>query len=165
MDQKQPPSRRETIGIGAICAAIGLYFALVGLDLVPAPGEANAPMWIAFLAGLCFLLGGLAVLVPTLATGEVRADGELPTGAPLWLRVFQYLLGLAIFASFASIGTWIAFAGGARSFGVSTPFFTTSGGSETLGHTVFGIGAVVTWLALIAVGISGWRKLVRRNKV
>ena len=95
MDQK-PPSRGTTIGLGAIFAAIGLYIVLVGVGALPPPGVAKAPMWVVVLAGLCFLLGGLGVLVPAAATGEVRDDGELPAGAPYWLRVFQYLLVLTI---------------------------------------------------------------------
>ena len=85
-----------TIGLGAIVAVIGFYIALVGLGVLPLPGEAKAPMWVVMLAGLCFLLGGLGVLVPAAVTGEVRDDGELPAGAPYWLRVFQYLLVLTI---------------------------------------------------------------------
>jgi hypothetical protein len=165
MDQrKPPPSRRETIVIGAIVTAVGLYFVLGSLGIVPLQGKAHAPMWIVTLAGLCFLLGGLAVLIPAAVTGEVRSDGELPGGAPQWLRVAQYVFGIAIFASLASIGTWIAFGAGTRSFGISTPFFQSTGGAETLGRIVFGIGAMITWLGLIGFARYGWRKLVRRDR-
>src|SRR5262245_2525326 len=100
---QMPLSRRTTIGLGAIAAAIGFFIVLVGLGVLPPPGKANAPMWVVMLAGLCFLLGGMGVLVPAAVTDEVRSDGELPAGAPYWLRVFQYLLVLAIFAAFAVI--------------------------------------------------------------
>jgi len=163
MDQK-PPSRGVTIGLGAIFAAAGLYFVLVGLDVLPPPSKANAPLWVVVLVGLCFLLGGLGVLVPAAVTGEVRTDGELPAGTPYWLRVVQYLLGLTIFACFAMIGSWVAFGPGTRSFGISLPFFSSSGGSELIGRAAFGLGAVITWLCLIAVAVSGWRKLLDRNK-
>jgi len=163
MDQK-PPSRGTTIGLGAIVAAAGFYFVLVGLDVLPPPGEANAPMWVVVLAGLCFLLGGLGVLIPAAVTGEVRADGALPAGTPYWLRVVQYLLGLTIFACFAMIGSFVAFGPGTRSFSVSLPFFSSSGGSEIVGRVAFGLGAIITWLCLIAVAVSGWRKLVNRTK-
>jgi hypothetical protein len=163
MDQK-PASRGTTIGLGAIVAAIGLYIVLVGLGALPPPGEANAPMWVVLLAGLCFLLGGLGVLLPAAVTGEVRDDGELPVGAPHWLRVFQYLLVLTIFAAFAMIGSFVAFGPGTRSFSVSVPFVSTSGDSEIFGRIAFGIGAIITWLCLVLVAVSGWRKLVGRNK-
>jgi len=164
MDQK-PPSRGTTIGLGAIAAAIGFYVVLVGAGALPPPGEANAPMWVVMLAGLCFLLGGLGVLLPAAVTGEVRNDGELPAGAPHWLRVFQYLLVLALFAAFAMIGSFVAFGPGTRSFGVSAPFVSTSGDDEIFGRVAFGVGAIITWLCLILVAVSGWRKLVGRNKV
>jgi hypothetical protein len=161
MDRK-PPSRGTTIGLGAIVAALGFYIVLVGLGVLPPPGEAKAPMWVVMLAGLCFLLGGVGVLIPAAVTGEVRSDGELPAGAPYWLRVFQYLLVLAIFAAFAMIGSFVAFGPGSRSFGISAPFVSTSGGSEMFGRIAFGVGAIITWLCLILVAVSGWRKLVGR---
>lgn len=163
MDQK-PLSRRTTIGLGAIVAAIGFYFVLVGVGVLPPPSEAKAPMWVVMLAGLCFLLGGLGVLLPAAVTGEVKNDGELPAGAPFWLRVFQYLLVLTLFAAFAMIGSFIAFGPGTRSFSVSVPFVSMSGGSEIFGRVAFGLGAIITWLCLILVAVSGWRKLVGRNK-
>ena len=162
MDQK-PPSRGTTIGLGAIFAAIGLYIVLVGVGALPPPGVAKAPMWVVVLAGLCFLLGGLGVLVPAAVTGEVRDDGELPTGAPYWLRVFQYLLVLTIFAAFAMIGSFVAFGPGTRSFSVSVPFVSTGGGSEMFGRIAFGVGAIITWLCLILVAVGGWRKFVSRD--
>jgi hypothetical protein len=162
MDQKSP-SRGTTIGLGAIVAAIGFYIVLVGLGVLPPPGRANAPMWVVLLAGLCFLLGGLGVLIPAAVTGEVRSDGELPAGAPYWLRVLQYLLVLAIFAAFALIGSFVAFGPGIRSFGISAPFVSMSGDSEIFGRIAFGVGAIITWLCLILVAVSGWRKLVGRD--
>jgi hypothetical protein len=161
MNQK-PPSRGTTIVLGAIFAAIGLYIVLVGLGALPPPGKANAPMWVVMLAGLCFLLGGLGVLIPAAVTGEVRDDGELPAGAPYWLRVFQYLLILTIFAAFAMIGSFVAFGPGTRSFSVSAPFISTSGGSEMFGRIALGVGAIITWLCLILVAVGGWRKFIRR---
>ena len=116
---------------------MGGYFILVALDVVPSPGAAKAPMWIvsSFAAGLRSL-AGIGVMTPALVTGEVRNDGELPAGAPQWLRLMQYLLGLTLFATFALIGTWVAIGGGARSFSFSG-FFVTSGGGETVGRIVF----------------------------
>ena len=162
MDQK--PSRGTTIGLGAITAAIGFYIVLVGVGALPLPGEAHAPMWVVMLAGLSFLLGGLGVLLPAAVTGEVRNDGELPAGSPYWLRVFQYLLVLTLFAAFAMIGSFVAFGPGTRSFGVSAPFVSTSEDNEIFGRVAFGAGAIITWLCLILVAVSGWRKLIGRDK-
>jgi hypothetical protein len=162
MDQK-PLSRGAAIGLGAIVTAVGFYFVLVGLNVLPPPSKANAPMWVVVLAGLCFLLGGLGVVLPAAVTGEVTNDGTLPAGAPFWLRVVQFMLVLMIFTCFAMIGSFVAFGPGTRSFSVSLPFGSTSGGSEIFGRVAFGIGAIITWLCLILVAVSGWRKLVSRD--
>ena len=53
MDQPRQASRRETMVIGAICAAIGLYFVLVSLGALPLPSKAYAQMWVVTLVGLC----------------------------------------------------------------------------------------------------------------
>lgn len=165
MDQRsQPPSRWETIVVGALAAIIGLYLVLVALSLLPPASRPNGPMWVVLMVGLCFLFGGLGVLVPVVVTGEVSTAGELPPGAPSWLRVAQYVFGLAIFACFAMIGTWIAFGPGTRSFSVSVPFLSIKGAGELIGRAAFGLGAIITWLCLIAVAVSGWRRLADRSK-
>jgi len=91
MNQKQA-SPWETIGFGALAAVIGFYLVLAALSLLPAPGGPDTLVLLALAVGFCFLLGGLGVLVPAAVTGEVSSNGELPAGAPYWLRVFQYLL-------------------------------------------------------------------------
>jgi hypothetical protein len=115
-------------------------------------------MWVVTLAGLCFLLGGLGVVLPAAVTGEVTNDGTLPAGTPFWLRVVQFILVLMIFTCFAMIGSFVAFGPGTRSFSVSLPFGSTSGGSEIFGRVAFGVGAIITWLCLILVAVNGWRK-------
>jgi len=91
MNQKQA-SPWETIGFGALAAVIGFYLVLAALSLLAAPGGPDTLVLLALAVGFCFLLGGLGVLVPAAVTGEVSSNGELPAGAPYWLRVFQYLL-------------------------------------------------------------------------
>jgi hypothetical protein len=160
MDQK-PPSPSATIAMGAIAAAIGFFYLLVGLGLVPS--RPHAELWVALVVGVCFLFGGLAVMLPAIVTGEVSSDGSLPAGAPSWLRGIQLLLVLTILACLAIIGSFVAFGPGSRSFSISLPFFSSSGGSEVLGRAVFGFG-ILTWFGLIAAAVSGWRRLVSRNK-
>jgi hypothetical protein len=161
-DQK-PLTPGTAIAAGATAAAFGLYFIMVAGGVLPPPGRANGPPWLVFGCGLAFLGGGLAIAIPVMVTGQTSANGELPTGAPHWLRIVQYVLGLTVFASLAAIGTWIAFGAGARSFNVDALFFETSGGGEMVGRIIFGIGAAITWLGLIGVAVSGWRKLIRRS--
>jgi sulfite exporter TauE/SafE len=52
------------------------------------------------------------------------------------------------------VGSWIALGPGAHG---SLPF-SSSDSLDVLGRAIFAIGAVVIWLGLIAVAISGWRK-------
>jgi len=67
------------------------------------------------------------------------------------------------FAAFATIGSFVAFGPGTRSFNVSLPFGSTGGGSEIFGRVAFGVGAIIAWLCLILVAVGGWRKFVSRN--
>jgi hypothetical protein len=162
MSARQPATPQEARWIGAIAAAIGLYFMLVGLGLLPVPGgprNLHAPLWVVLLAGLVFFLGGAAVLLQSL--GRANAHGELPPDAPHWMRVVQYLMGVTIFASFALVGSWIAIGGEARQFSGSVPFL---GGGASMARIVFGIGAAICWLATIGVEVSGARKLLGRPK-
>jgi DMSO reductase anchor subunit len=148
--------------MGAFAAAIGFFFLLVGLGQIPS--RPNSPLWVVLVVGVCFLFGGLAVMLPAIVTGEVSSDGSLPSGAPSWLRVLQLLFVLTILACLATIGSFVAFGPGTRSFNISLPFFSSSGGSEIVGRVAFGFGAIIAWLCLIAAAVSGWRKLTSHNK-
>ena len=166
MDQHDPPpSRRTLIACGALAAAAGGYVILISLGVVPPPGEKNphAPHWLVFCAGLAFVLAGVALAVRACA-GDPRPGAELPPDAPRWLHATQYLLVMAIIACFAAIGSFIAFAPGPRSFGISLPFMEMRGGA-VIGRIAFGIGAVILWLCLIGFAVSGARKLIGRRKV
>jgi hypothetical protein len=115
-----------------------------------------------FCAGLAFLLAGIAVVTRAFA-GDAALEGELPPTAPRWIRLTQYLVALATMGCLAAIGTWIAFGPGARAFSASGPFFG-GGIGEAIGRTVFGIGAMVSWLGLIALARSGARQLFGGGK-
>jgi hypothetical protein len=160
MSARQPATPQEARWIGAIAAAFGLYFMLVGFGLLPVPGgprNLHAPLWVVVLAGLVFFLGGLAVVLQGM--GRANASGELPSDAPHWIRVAQYLIGVTIFASFALIGSWIAIGGEARQFSSNVPFVGVS-----IARIMFGIGAAICWLATAGFAVSGARKLLRRGK-
>jgi hypothetical protein len=156
-------TRKEMLGIGAIALAFGLYFMLVGIGLLPVPGgprNLHAPLWVVLCAGLAFFLGGVAVLLQ--AWGKANDGGELPRDAPRWMRVLQYLIGVAIFGSFALIGSWVAFGPGPRQFSGSFGGFSAGVGAG-IGRTAFGIGAIIVWLCTIAFAVSGARKLFTRT--
>ncbi len=161
---ERPATRTEILLLGIAATGVGLYFSLVGAGALPIPGgpkNLHAPLWVVFAAGLAFLLAGIAILMH--GAGVTDNNGELPTGAPQWLRVFQFLAGVAIFICFGAIASFIAFGPGPREFsssvaGVEAPV------SATIGRIAFGIGAIVIWLCTLAVVVSGVRKLFSRER-
>jgi hypothetical protein len=153
LDLKQP-SPWETIGLGTLAAVVGFYLVLAALSLLPAPGEPNRPMWVVLAVGFCLLLSGLWRLIPALVMDELGADGIASTNTPQRLHVAQYVFALAMVMCCAMVGSWIALGPGAHG---SLPF-SSSDSVDVLGRVIFAGGAVVIWLGLIAVAISGWRK-------
>jgi hypothetical protein len=156
---QKPATPKEMIGFGLVCAAVGLYFILVGAGVLPphgGPKNLHAPLWVVACCGAAFFLGGLALILQ--GAGKANPQGELPADAPRWLRVAQYLIGVAIFASLALTGTWIAFGGEAPQFSASFGGITGGPGAG-LGRVVFGLGALVVWIATIGFAVSGARKL------
>src|SRR5919109_2560113 len=126
MSDNRPAMRKEMLVIGLIAGGAGLFFVLVGLGIVPPPGgkeSLHGPLWVVFCAGLVFLLGGGALLLH-LMSGAKPTDDDFPADTPLWMRVVRYLAMVAIFMSFALIGTWIAFGPGESEFSMSAPFFS-----------------------------------------
>jgi hypothetical protein len=159
----RPATPKEMILIGVLAAAVGLYFMLVGVGVLPIPGgprNLHAPLWVVACAGLIFFLGGAAVLVQGI--GKANVNGELPPGAPIWMRAAQRLIGVAIFACFAMIGSWIALAGDARQFSGS---FSGLGIGVLIARGAFGLGALICWAATIGLIVSGLRMLAGARKM
>jgi hypothetical protein len=162
---KRPTTRKEMLVIGSIAGGAGLFFVLIGLGIVPPPGgqkALHAPLWVVFCAGLAFFLGGGALLLHV-ASGAKPTDDDFPADAPHWMRVVRYLAMVAIFVSFAAIGSWVAFGPGERAFTVSAPF-GSGPARDIVGRIAFGIGAIITWLCAIAVVVVGARKLFPRER-
>jgi hypothetical protein len=159
MNQKQA-SPWETIGLGTLAAVVGFYLVLAALSLLPAPGGPNRPMWVMLAIGFCLLLGGLRLVIPALVMDELRAEGNAPPSTPQRLHLAQYVFALAVVMCCAMVGSWIALGPGAHG---SLPF-SSSDSLDVLGRAIFAIGAVVIWLGLIAVAISGWRKRIGGGK-
>ncbi len=150
--------------LGILVLPFGLYLMLIGAGALPLPGDPrnlHAPLWVVLLAGLVFVLAGCATLMQTL--GGANDSGELPSGAPQWLRTLQYLAGIVLFASFALIGSWAAVSDQPvrLSHGFSLPAITDN---AITGRIAFGIGAVMTWLCTLAYAVTGWRKLTGSNR-
>jgi hypothetical protein len=155
---KATPSPRGTFLCGLIAAAIGLFLLLVGFGVVPVkPRSVHAPMWVLSAAGLAFMLAGISIAVG--AIHGVSATGEVPKHASWWMRLFYYVLGLTAAAALASIGTWVAFGSGPRTFSGTGMFLLSRESGDSVGRIVFGLGAVMTWLITIFLAVNGARKL------
>jgi hypothetical protein len=163
-DLKEPDRKQaspwETISLGTLAAVVGFYLVLAALSLLPSPGRPNRPMWVVLAVGFCLLLSGLWRLIPALVMDELGADGTASTNTPQRLHVAQYVFALAVIMCCAMVGSWIALGPGAQG---SLPF-SSSDSLDVLGRVIFAVSAVVMWLGLIAVAISGWRKRASRRR-
>lgn len=149
---------------GILALPFGLYLMLIGAGILALPGDPrslHAPLWVVLLAGLVFFIAGCATLLQTL--GGAGESGELPPGSPQWLRIVQYFAGVALFASFALIGSWAAVSDEPvkLSGGFSLPAITSD---SWTGRIAFGIGAVIAWLCTCIFAVTGWRKLGGGNR-
>jgi hypothetical protein len=167
--QDQSPSRTprqaspaETAGLGIAFAAAGLYFMLAGMGVVPLPSETNSPMAIVVCAGLAFLFAGLTLVVRA-RVGMTDQQSDVPESAPLWAKLSYRMLGIGVAGALAAIGTWIAIGSGPRAFTISAPFGQMQTTGELVGRSVFGLGAVIVWIYVIALTVSTVRKLFDRN--
>ena len=155
-DQNASSTSWSLIALGMLTTAAGAYFGLVGFETLPPPSRINGPIWISLFVGLVFFAGGVSVIVSG-ATGAYDSSGDLPADAPLWVATIYWLSGVLAAAGLAGIGTWVAFGGGTRHFSISG-FFSGSVG-EGIGRTVFGIGAIITWLLVAAMAHRGAKKI------
>src|SRR5258707_7162778 len=153
-DQPQNLSARqasphEVAGFGVAMSLAGVYFMLGSGDLLPMP-ETNGPAFIVFAAGAAFLFAGLVCFVRA-RTGMTNAQTDVPDSAPTWIKLSYRMLAIGICGALATVGTWVAIGSGPRAFTVSSSFGEMQTGGDTLGRTVFGLGAVIVLIALIAL--------------
>jgi hypothetical protein len=73
------------------------------------------------------------------------------------MRAGQHLTVFAIIACLGAIGSWVAFGPGEREFSGGIPFVSPAVNS-VIGRSAFGVGAVLIWLCLAAMAVSGLRK-------
>lgn len=159
------PSRQasphEVAGLGLALSIAGLYFMFGSYGLLPMP-EAHSPPFIGFAAGAAFLFAGLVCFIRA-RSGMTGSETELPEGAPAWIKLSYPMLAIGIFGAFATIGTWIAIGSGPHAFTMSSPLGTVQAANETLGRVVFGLGAVIVWICVIALTVNTVRKLTNRG--
>jgi hypothetical protein len=155
----------DVLGIGIAFAAAGLYFMLVALGVLPTPGGDDAmhgPPVIVFCAGLAILFAGLTCAIRARA-GMSDNESEVPDSAPRWIKLSYRVLAIAVAGALATIGTWIAIGSGPRAFSISAPFIEMRTTGEIIGRTVFGLGAVIVWIYVIALTVGTVRKLFGRS--
>jgi hypothetical protein len=163
-DQPRSPSPDraapcEIVGLGVAFAAAGLYFMLGAGGLLPMP-EANGPTFVVFCAGAAFLFAGLTCMVRAKA-GMGDHQSDVPDDAALWIKLVYRVLGIGVTGALATIGTWIAIGSGPRAFTISGSFGEMQTSGQTLGRVMFGLGAVIVWIYVIALTIGTVRKLFK----
>jgi hypothetical protein len=154
-------SPHDVIGVGAAFSAAGLYFMLGAAGYVPMP-EAHSPAFIVFCAGLAFLFAGLTCIIRARA-GMLNMASDVPASALRWTQVSYRMLAIGVAGAMATIGTWIAIGSGPRAFSLSAPLAEMQTTGEVLGRTVFGLGAVIVWIFVIAFVIGTVRKMFDRR--
>ena len=159
MDAK-PTRDWKLVAIGIAVAAFGVYFGLVGFEVVRPPSRINGPIWLALAVALVFAPTGLSLIVRALS-GTDDNSGELPDNAPIWMKCVYWVDGVIVAAGLATIGSWVAFGPGTRHFSMSGPILGPVG--EGIGRVVFGIGAIITWLIVLAFARAGAKKIFSKN--
>jgi hypothetical protein len=168
MSTQEAPSRtsrqaspHDVIGVGVAFSAAGLYFMLGAAGYLPMP-ETNGPSAIVFCTGLAFLFAGLTCVVRARA-GMLNMESDVPDTAPRWTKLSYRVLAIGAAGALATIGTFIAIGSGPRAFSLPAPFVEMQTGGETIGRTVFGLGAVIVWIYVIALTVGTVRKLFDRG--
>jgi len=154
-------SPHDVIGVGIAFAVAGLYVMLGAAGYAPMP-ESNSPAFIGFCAGAAFLFAGLTCMVRARA-GMLNMETEIPDGAPRWMQVSYRVLAIGAAGALAIVGTYVAIGSGPRAFSLSAPFVEMPTTGEAIGRTVFGLGAVIVWIIVIALTVGTVRKLFDRR--
>jgi hypothetical protein len=165
MSPEQQLTPAEGLGLGLAFVATGLYFMLVSFGVLPPPDDdaAHGHAILVFCAGAAFMAAGLAVAIRTKA-GANDHDGNLPADVPQWVQPCYRVAAIATAGSLAAIGTWIAIASGPRTFTVAGPFLGMRTAGESIGRSVFGLGAVVVWIYVIALTVGTVRKFLNPRR-
>jgi hypothetical protein len=152
-------SPHDVIGMGVAFCAAGIYFMLGAAGYLPIP-ETNSPSFIIACAGAAFLFAGLTCMVRARA-GMTAEQADMPDSAPRTLQLSYRMLAIGVAGALATIGTWIAIGSGPRAFGLSVPFADMHTAGETIGRTIFALGAVIVWIYLIGLTVGIVRKFFR----
>lgn len=154
-------SPHEVAGLGIALSLAGLYFMLGSLGVLPMP-DADGPAFLVFAAGAAFLFAGLFCL--GCARTEMT-DHQTPPieAAPGWVALSYQALSIGVLGAVATVGTWAAINSGPHTFSASSQFVSAQTTGDLIGRTVFGLGAVIVWICVIALTVSTVRKLFNRG--
>lgn len=157
-------SPHDVVGVGVAFSAAGLYLMLGAAGYVPMPegNSPNAPAFIGFCAGAAFLFAGLTCMVRARA-GMLNMETEMPGSAPRWMQAAYRVLAIGAAGALAIIGTYVAIGSGPRAFSLSASLVETQTIGEAIGRSVFGLGAVIVWIMVIALTVGTVRKLFDRR--
>jgi hypothetical protein len=152
-------SPHEIIGVGIAFGVAGLYFMLGAAGTLPMP-DTNGPTAIIFCAGLAFVFAGFTCVVRarTSALNTLHIESEIADAAPRWMGLSTRMLAIGTAGALATIGSWVAIGLGPRAFSLSAPFVEMQTAGETIGRTIFALGAVIAWIYAIALTINTVRK-------
>ena len=95
--------------------------------------------------------------------GMTDMQSEIPDGAPGWTKVSYRILAIGTAGALATIGSWVAIGSGPHAFSLSAPLVEMQTTGEMIGRTVFGLGAVIVWIYMIALTVGTVRKLFDRH--
>ena len=129
MHSSRRPDRAHPLW-GWFCIGLGLYAVALATELLPADAAMlHAPLWVIFLCGVVFLLGGAMLLVDRNSK-------------------FNALCASLLLLVMGVIGAWVALLGPAAGFSGGIPFLPQAY-NVTLARWVFGLGALVSFMMLV----------------
>jgi hypothetical protein len=151
----------DVVGVGLAFAAAGLYFIVGAAGYLPMP-ETHGPNFLGYCIGAAFLFAGLTCIVRARA-GMADHQSDVPVNAPNWIKLSYRVFGIGAAGALAIIGTWIAIGSGPRAFSLSAPFIEMQTTGEVIGRVVFGLGAVIRWIYVVALTVGTVRKMFDRR--
>lgn len=157
-EERRQASPQDVVGVGIAFSAAGLYFILGAAGYLPMP-ETNSSNFLGFCIGAAFLFAGLTCMVRARA-GLAEHESRVADTAPRGIKLSTRVLAIGAAGALATIGTWIALASGPHAFNASG---STPTAGELVGRSMFALGAVITWIVVIALTVGTVRKLFDRR--
>ena len=136
--------RGAAVVIGVLFGVVGTGFMLAGLGVLGDGAGSFGATWISIVAGLGFIFGGLGAIVTYGIAGGARLEDDAALGIALRVRIVQFLLGLGVGISLATIVTFVALGPGRGSLAAR-------------------VSCVALWVFVAVLAVSGLGRLRRRR--